>query len=118
MLRRPPRSTRTDTLFPYTTLFRSPTPASTVITASNTALAKRRRCRASQGRSNLSALKNLSPAVDDVYAAHFCGDVGIMRGNYQRTVLAEPQQRVKHSIFCRGIQMLGGLIEQIGRAHV
>src|SRR3546814_2675145 len=27
MLRRPPRSTRTDTLFPYTTLFRSPVPA-------------------------------------------------------------------------------------------
>src|SRR3546814_13133044 len=32
MIRRPPRSTRTDTLFPYTTLFRSPpapTPAGT-----------------------------------------------------------------------------------------
>src|SRR3546814_9428729 len=31
MIRRPPRSTRTDTLFPYTTLFRSPhrSPAST-----------------------------------------------------------------------------------------
>src|SRR3546814_16881454 len=28
MIRRPPRSTRTDTLFPYTTLFRSPPPAS------------------------------------------------------------------------------------------
>src|SRR3546814_8407958 len=27
MLRRPPRSTRTTTLFPYTTLFRSPVPA-------------------------------------------------------------------------------------------
>src|SRR3546814_1123651 len=27
MIRRPPRSTRTDTLFPYTTLFRSPPPA-------------------------------------------------------------------------------------------
>src|SRR3546814_5799727 len=26
MIRRPPRSTRTDTLFPYTTLFRSPPP--------------------------------------------------------------------------------------------
>src|SRR3546814_19581982 len=26
MTRRPPRSTRTDTLFPYTTLFRSPAP--------------------------------------------------------------------------------------------
>src|SRR3546814_4553349 len=28
MIRRPPRSTRTDTLLPYTTLFRSPLPAS------------------------------------------------------------------------------------------
>src|SRR3546814_6888290 len=28
MIRRPPRSTRTDTLFPYTTLFRSPQPSS------------------------------------------------------------------------------------------
>src|SRR3546814_16142052 len=28
MIRRPPRSTRTDTLFPYTTLFRSLTPES------------------------------------------------------------------------------------------
>src|SRR3546814_13522133 len=27
MIRRPPRSTRTDTLFPYTTLFRSQTPS-------------------------------------------------------------------------------------------
>src|SRR3546814_7823811 len=27
MIRRPPRSTRTDTLFPYTTLFRSSAPA-------------------------------------------------------------------------------------------
>src|SRR3546814_4117203 len=29
MIRRPPRSTRTDTLFPYTTLFRSPCPGRT-----------------------------------------------------------------------------------------
>src|SRR3546814_2704589 len=31
MIRRPPRSTRTDTLFPYTTLFRSPREMSAVI---------------------------------------------------------------------------------------
>src|SRR3546814_10737602 len=30
MIRRPPRSTRTDTLFPYTTLFRSPSPPKAV----------------------------------------------------------------------------------------
>src|SRR3546814_6061802 len=32
MIRRPPRSTRTDTLFPYTTLFRSMSHNSTIIT--------------------------------------------------------------------------------------
>src|SRR3546814_7073362 len=33
MIRRPPRSTRTDTLFPYTTLFRSPgLPAAAAVT--------------------------------------------------------------------------------------
>src|SRR3546814_10274349 len=32
MIRRPPRSTRTDTLFPYTTLFRSPAPARAPLT--------------------------------------------------------------------------------------
>src|SRR3546814_9751680 len=31
MIRRPPRSTRTDTLFPYTTLFRSPDRADPVL---------------------------------------------------------------------------------------
>src|SRR3546814_3265382 len=36
MLRRPPRSTRTDTLFPYTTLFRSPVLSRQVRTGSNT----------------------------------------------------------------------------------
>src|SRR3546814_17820666 len=30
IIRRPPRSTRTDTLFPYTTLFRSPPPGNAV----------------------------------------------------------------------------------------
>src|SRR3546814_1312712 len=33
MIRRPPRSTRTDTLFPYTTLFRSPALAAAAFTA-------------------------------------------------------------------------------------
>src|SRR3546814_8831984 len=38
MIRRPPRSTRTDTLFPYTTLFRS-TPANALILSSAIATA-------------------------------------------------------------------------------
>src|SRR3546814_11395175 len=35
MIRRPPRSTRTDTLFPYTTLFRSGAEGRTVIVSSH-----------------------------------------------------------------------------------
>src|SRR3546814_3179913 len=42
MTRRPPRSTRTDTLFPYTTLFRSPSPPCPLV-AKATRRHKRRR---------------------------------------------------------------------------
>src|SRR3546814_9770346 len=38
MIRRPPRSTRTDTLFPYTTLFRSPGPSPAWVGAATTGL--------------------------------------------------------------------------------
>src|SRR3546814_1750391 len=41
MIRRPPRSTRTDTLFPYTTLFRSP------VCAASSPTSRRRRLRSS-----------------------------------------------------------------------
>src|SRR3546814_4322933 len=42
MVRRPPRSTRTDTLFPYTTLFRSRRPRRTLPRRSRTRRAPRR----------------------------------------------------------------------------
>src|SRR3546814_3257672 len=43
MIRRPPRSTRTDTLFPYTTLFRSAPGAVIPVDVLQTALASARR---------------------------------------------------------------------------
>src|SRR3546814_16835997 len=49
MLRRPPRSTRTDTLFPYTTLFRAPNIATLVVT----------------GDADLAEIR---PLVEDVFA--------------------------------------------------
>src|SRR3546814_12174869 len=42
MMRRPPRSTRTDTLFPYTTLFRSPGRGAASATSTSTAIDSRR----------------------------------------------------------------------------
>src|SRR3546814_14527298 len=52
MIRRPPISTRTDTLFPYTTLFRSPTPNLGFTLAAST------RCCDSLPRLNRSAAGN------------------------------------------------------------
>src|SRR3546814_12345315 len=43
MIRRPPRSTRTDTLFPYTTLFRSPHISDGIAIPGNAALCAQRR---------------------------------------------------------------------------
>src|SRR3546814_7335251 len=40
MIRRPPRSTRTDTLFPYTTLFRSLFPDATAATTDTAGVAR------------------------------------------------------------------------------
>src|SRR3546814_10092735 len=72
MIRRPPRSTRTDTLFPYTTLFRSPLPraggrARAGSRGAGTG-ARRRAARASASRSEehtseLQSLMRISYAV-------------------------------------------------------
>src|SRR3546814_11640256 len=44
MIRRPPRSTRTDTLFPYTTLFRSPDVDDADAFLARTCVARRHDC--------------------------------------------------------------------------
>src|SRR3546814_4860064 len=77
MIRRPPRSTRTDTLFPYTTLFRSirsasgSDPAAIAASARNSAAAitprpaRRPQCcrRSEEHTSELQSLMRLSYAV-------------------------------------------------------
>src|SRR3546814_6331967 len=71
MIRRPPRSTRTDTLFPYTTLFRSPagrtrmrgpgTP--TTATTRDKSPATLRAVRSEEHMSELQSLMRISYAV-------------------------------------------------------
>src|SRR3546814_14761390 len=63
MLRRPPRSTRTDTLFPYTTLFRSHIERATGRTANAT----------------------------DLYMGHFLGPKGA--ADFLGAMAADPNQR-------------------------
>src|SRR3546814_9745323 len=65
MIRRPPRSTRTDTLFPYTTLFRSLPPAVRVRAAAPARMADRKtpraglRCHCARSEEHTSELQSL-----------------------------------------------------------
>src|SRR3546814_9698608 len=71
MIRRPPRSTRTDTLFPYTTLFRSTTHSRSEADARHTRLpytnrslcAQRHEMRSEEHTSELQSLMRISYAV-------------------------------------------------------
>src|SRR3546814_10544781 len=57
MIRRPPRSTRTDTLFPYTTLFRSPqSPTSTLANSPGSRSAAKARSARTAPRSRSAAV--------------------------------------------------------------
>src|SRR3546814_9192926 len=62
MIRRPPRSTRTDTLFPYTTLFRS---GGTDGRAEDRAVEKGGRLRAEQRRERMVGERRHQYAEDD-----------------------------------------------------
>src|SRR3546814_11596111 len=64
MLRRPPRSTRTDTLFPYTTLFRSQPPRRCLCQAGGGGVLTRQRAgRSEEHTSELQSLMRISYAV-------------------------------------------------------
>src|SRR3546814_5601348 len=64
MIRRPPRSTRTDTLFPYTTLFRSPSVTAVLSSLFVTSMHKHANCfRSEEHTSELQSLMRISYAV-------------------------------------------------------
>src|SRR3546814_3384765 len=81
MIRRPPRSTRTDTLFPYTTLFRS---------------ARRRR-----GDRTAAARQRLAAAEAD----GVCAGPGILRDHgrgrsEEHTSELQSLMRISYAVFC------------------
>src|SRR3546814_3142697 len=67
MVRRPPVSTRTDTLFPYTTLFRSPASCPTSDSRSTSALELRRQHQ--RGSRPLDAVHRSDPVGERVHVA-------------------------------------------------
>src|SRR3546814_5697828 len=97
MIRRPPRSTRTDTLFPYTTLFRS--------AVRPRACRRRRRRRAARG-----GAEERAGGVPGVAARHedaprvlgYPGTRGTPRGNRSEEHTSELQSlmRISYAVFC------------------
>src|SRR3546814_8783604 len=75
MIRRPPRSTRTDTLFPYTTLFRS-----------------------TRGPFAVLAVSALSPKLDDRHIESQ-GRLGCGRSE-EHTSELQSLMRISYAVFC------------------
>src|SRR3546814_12734040 len=88
MIRRPPRSTRTDTLFPYTTLFRSErTTAVTYLGQVNGTLAALRRMKP-QGSGRIVNVGSSLAFVGIPLQAAYCGAKFACRG-FTQSVRAE-----------------------------
>src|SRR3546814_5748354 len=100
MIRRPPRSTRTDTLFPYTTLFRStPSPFShsrKPPAPSNRCARKPRRCAASTlaGESSTKAVR------DGVRPARSIRISKIRGRSEEHTSELQSLMRISYAVFC------------------
>src|SRR3546814_3056275 len=98
MIRRPPRSTRTDTLFPYTTLFRSPRP--TTLNAFGSPRPKSY-CSSAILRSNASPGRSAIPTRARFAKSSF-GLLDCHRENRSEEHTSELQSlmRISYAVFC------------------
>src|SRR3546814_2775939 len=97
MIRRPPRSTRTDTLFPYTTLFRSHPPIALKSEVKITGVDDF--CEDFQVIDHLGAgLLKMMAAIDDVYSViaegGTLGKIGRAHSELQSLM------RISYAVFC------------------
>src|SRR3546814_5464007 len=81
MIRRPPRSTRTDTLFPYTTLFRS------------ARVERTRRSGNASGLCGVDARPNCTEGVSVEYLAHYAR-------SEEHTSELPSLMRISYAVFC------------------
>src|SRR3546814_5423632 len=97
MLRRPPRSTRTDTLFPYTTLFRSSGVASCAEACSDRVASK------PAARLAPAAVavrrESGSPVVFDIFTASLFCKMKVERSE-EHTSELQSLMRISYAVFC------------------
>src|SRR3546814_5445853 len=101
MIRRPPRSTRTDTLFPYTTLFRSSTSAASyeaallAVGAGLTAVAS---LEAGEGDSAFCAVRPPGHHATPTQAMGFCLFNNVR--SEEHTSELQSLMRISYAVFC------------------
>src|SRR3546814_3201355 len=86
MIRRPPRSTRTDTLFPYTTLFRSPVRAC--------------RGRVPDGRKRAAALRRQPCGRENRNEQRAANEVQPNLRSEEHTSELQSLMRISYAVFC------------------
>src|SRR3546814_3468271 len=104
MLRRPPRSTRTYTLFPYTTLFRSqrPSPRSVAYRlAAGYVELRRVHRRPAPPTAGTSRLSGLYMADRTAYGAvRWANRAGAVRRSEEHTSELQSLMRISYAVFC------------------
>src|SRR3546814_4467794 len=107
MVRRPPRSTRTDTLFPYTTLFRSAAVTSHVSGSLDAWLRR---------QESLNP-KTIELGLDRV--RRVAARLGLLQGAVYTLTVAGTNGKGSSATLAAGIYRAAGYhVGQIGRAHV
>src|SRR3546814_7614436 len=97
MIRRPPRSTRTDTLFPYTTLFRSHDDVVVQCLRRRTVLHALARCAGPDGGLHVPAPRPAVPAVAEAPARDRRRTLG---RSEEHTSELQSLMRISYAVFC------------------
>src|SRR3546814_4218467 len=97
MLRTPPRATRTDTLLPYTTLFRSPVPDDSPTPCPRQRLTLATLCLAVLIAQIDTAVVNL--AVEPI-RAYFQAGITAMQRSEEHTSELQSLMRISYAVFC------------------
>src|SRR3546814_13688903 len=124
MIRRPPRSTRTDTLFPYTTLFRSELlERATIKDFLIVRTEGKREVKRNQKLYNLDVIISIGYRIKSQVATKFrqwatqrLKDYLLQGYAINEKRLTQKQQEVQ--MLKDGIRILSRVIVEIGRAHV
>src|SRR3546814_10916682 len=104
MIRRPPRSTRTDTLFPYTTLFRSRPPGRFSV--------PRRKCRACPGNGLLRARPPYAAGPSMGYSRR-------SGRSEEHTSELQSLMRISYAVFClKKKKIIPILLSQLYLTHI